>query len=457
MRQLLFCDEPWERLAPLRSERLPEYGGGPFVDVNGLINLRHPFYFTSFLHMATKSGSYNAVKLLLAEGAEVESRSAISETPMHLSCGSGDALLRISKLLYVVCLLLLSQCYHTTTLEHTNRYECATLTSGSQRWILSHHAMTESGDTVFDAAMACFAPKQRTLEWLRGLRADASMEPDEALRQEHMRQEYLEAQQRKMEAYEAEMEQKERDTDKMYQYLMLESSDIAKKVTESRQRRYDFYRSEEFQDELRAKIVLGTFTYVEDFLFMLSDMIEKDEKRRTDTHTHTQKHVTGHTDSTDEQVKQAAKTLLRSTRSVSPVRHDEDGKEKKEEITSEEPLNKIPAGLRTPRMHVSPVKSSRGVKEEKRVEQTPEEEERSMKRLREMRARLQRRTAIRNARRKEYARRQRDLAYAASLKKMENNNAVLQEEEKSVRDVESYHSLSLRCKRSTRTYQLTHS
>ena len=86
-------------------------------------------------------------------------------------------------------------------------------------------------------------------------------------------------------------------------------------------------------------------------------------------------------------------------------------------------------------MHVSPVKSSRGVKEEKRVEQTPEEEERSMKRLREMRARLQRRTAIRNARRKEYARRQRDLAYAASLKKMENNNAVLQEEEKSVRDV----------------------
>ena len=68
MRQLLFCDEPWERLAPLRSERLPEYGGGPFVDVNGLINLRHPFYFTSFLHMATKSGSYNAVKLLLAEG-----------------------------------------------------------------------------------------------------------------------------------------------------------------------------------------------------------------------------------------------------------------------------------------------------------------------------------------------------------------------------------------------------
>ena len=102
MRQLLFCDEPWERLAPLRSERLPEYGGGPFVDVNGLINLRHPFYFTSFLHMATKSGSYNAVKLLLAEGAEVESRSAISETPMHLSCGSGDALLRISKLLYVV-------------------------------------------------------------------------------------------------------------------------------------------------------------------------------------------------------------------------------------------------------------------------------------------------------------------------------------------------------------------
>ena len=118
--------------------------------------------------------------------------------------------------------------------------------------------MTESGDTVFDAAMACFAPKQRTLEWLRGLRADASMEPDEALRQEHMRQEYLEAQQRKMEAYEAEIEQKERDTDKMYQYLMLENSDTAKKVTESRQKRYDFYRSEEFQDELRAKIVLGT-------------------------------------------------------------------------------------------------------------------------------------------------------------------------------------------------------
>jgi hypothetical protein len=127
--------------------------------------------------MATKSGSYNAVKLLLAEGAEVESRSAILETPMHLSCGSGDALLRISKLLY----------------------ECATYSSDSssgQRWILSHHAMTESGDTVFDVAMACFGPKQRTLEWLRGLRADASMEPDEALRQEHMRQEYLEAQQR---------------------------------------------------------------------------------------------------------------------------------------------------------------------------------------------------------------------------------------------------------------------
>jgi len=25
MRQLLFCDEPWERLTPLRKERIPEY------------------------------------------------------------------------------------------------------------------------------------------------------------------------------------------------------------------------------------------------------------------------------------------------------------------------------------------------------------------------------------------------------------------------------------------------
>ena len=88
-----------------------------------------------------------------------------------------------------------------------------------------------------------------------------------------------------MEAYEAEIEQKERDTDKMYQYLMLESADTAKKVTESRQKRYDFYRSEEFQDELRAKIVLGHSDSTDEEVykpFFLSLSLSL-----TPTHTHT--------------------------------------------------------------------------------------------------------------------------------------------------------------------------
>ena len=225
-----------------------------------------------------------------------------------------------------------------------------------------------------------------------------------------------------MEAYEAEIEQKERDTDKMYQYLMLESADTAKKVTESRQKRYDFYRSEEFQDELRAKIVLGHSDSTDEEVykpFFLSLSLSL-----TPTHTHTHTHI--------QQVREAAKTLLRSTRSVSPTRHNEPMDQKKEE-EDEEKLGeehnvKIPAGLRTPRMYTSPVGRRNGrEREEKRqrVFETPEEEEKSMKRLREMRARLQRRTAIRNARRKEYARRQRDLAHAERLKRKSNEDVLL--------------------------------
>ena len=77
MRQLLFCEGKWARLEPLRSERVPSYGGGPLVTVAGLVNLRVPFYFTSFLHHAAKSGSLKAVRLLLAEGGEVEASAAL--------------------------------------------------------------------------------------------------------------------------------------------------------------------------------------------------------------------------------------------------------------------------------------------------------------------------------------------------------------------------------------------
>lgn len=44
LRELLRCDPPYERLLPLRRERIPIYGGGgaPLEVVNGLVNIRDP-------------------------------------------------------------------------------------------------------------------------------------------------------------------------------------------------------------------------------------------------------------------------------------------------------------------------------------------------------------------------------------------------------------------------------
>eukprot|EP00940_MAST-03C_sp_MAST-3C-sp2_P001267 g1267.t1 len=368
MRELLFCDEPWERLAPLRSERLPVYGGGPLIDVPGLVNLRHPFYFTSFLHMAVKSGAFNAVKLLLSEGATVESRSSFLETPMHVSCGVGDELLRISKLLYA----------------------CATYKrpGSSRRWIISDDAMTSSGDTVFDVAIACFEPKQLTLEWLQGLHAASNMDPDDILAEERMRQQYVEAQDRKMEAYAAEVEQKERDSDKLYQYLMLESSDTQREVERAKamRKRYEHYRSEEFQDEFRAKIVLGDPE--EETNASGDDGIESARVLKA--------------------AAEASAPFASSPAHVSPLRSSPLlPRGVSTHFASEQKRSAAPSSARrTPRQ-----RHRDGRIGEREAERKRASDAKTMQRLKEMRSRLKTRTSSRQKRRRELARRQRDEAY----------------------------------------------
>ena len=96
LRNLFAVDRyPWTRLKGLRSERIGARG----VVVNGLVNIRSPVFFTSFLHDAVDVGSLECVRHLIEEGADVEALCLSGKTPLHMSCAAGDLSLDISKLL----------------------------------------------------------------------------------------------------------------------------------------------------------------------------------------------------------------------------------------------------------------------------------------------------------------------------------------------------------------------
>jgi len=142
MQDMLRCHGPtWSHLRPLMRERV--YGTDRFV--NALVNLRFPCYFNSFLHSAVRSGSKDAVEMLLELDADVESRDADLRTPLHVSVLAGDASLHISDIL----------------LAHVWRSD-----ESVTPWILSSLAKTSEGLSVLDVAQSTSCKNDNTVQWL---------------------------------------------------------------------------------------------------------------------------------------------------------------------------------------------------------------------------------------------------------------------------------------------------
>eukprot|EP00941_MAST-03F_sp_MAST-3F-sp1_P005111 g5111.t1 len=107
---LFECLEPYTRVKELQRETLQlriaksiNEEPVPF-SYNGLVGLREPMYYESFLHRAVATGRSELVMKLLDVGADPQAVNGMGETPLHVSCRIGDSHLEISKMVFATAI-----------------------------------------------------------------------------------------------------------------------------------------------------------------------------------------------------------------------------------------------------------------------------------------------------------------------------------------------------------------